>query len=885
MSLIKCPLLLFLFLLTLFVSGCVTPGRAYVKSIESGRYDESINYFSTLEDSDVEEIQEYSKTMSVRQNMMLQENYGRVVRNLMQRGNHDEAIKIARFSSTLFPNSAYFSRLEDDVSEEVIAYIRFKSKWSSSSSLGVSLSDIGEAESLVDDLSQYENYERDLHPELDLIEMRIYTHVEDLALQYLRGGEYDLVGQILQVLGQLEGYNQVYVSSCYLMLGVNIKSSSLLDFDSLVGAIGNTQECYREIDAINSEGFESEFYSDLGLYALNILPEMYSTIVDFDLYTEDLDRLEELRDNVPSRVIDRYDPILAEAHIDRASSLSGLGRASLLGIIHSMRAIELSTNQSVEAQNIIENSIQNILDDDDFLYDVYINPGQNVSIELYDFVYEMLSFSINERTVEPHQWVYAPKGFHDVSRYIEISNAVYYTPEEYDLIEVQSSYYSHNVRVPNQAKQLLAYRVNTADSQLRNAENAYNLAVSQYNIYPTTFSYNNVNLKYSQYQSALNNYNSLVRQYNLMPDYVERKHFEPYSFYEGEVHYGWRIQLRIHENGVYKDIVGDSVETSFIRVGTDYRDRNIEYRRDVPHGFDLSDSGFANKFVTALDQAVSELYTFMGDSVDIHYKDGISDYEVDIVRGILHPWGADISMVPAGNWIHDVTADIDLSQYKPERESYALVQPNFNGEEHTVRNWAAAYEESVVRIIADGPSGSYSSSGAIIRQDGLILTTAHGLLGNHLTVFLGANEDGYAARILQVNSNKDIALLKIESTREDFTSIPVRLDKSPARGESIIALGNPSLSERSVAINSVTQGIVSTPNSSGFGMPRIVADISIASGSSGGPLISTEDGSIIGVVSEVASPEFGQGERSASGSFALAIPATSLGEWIGLVYE
>jgi S1-C subfamily serine protease len=88
-----------------------------------------------------------------------------------------------------------------------------------------------------------------------------------------------------------------------------------------------------------------------------------------------------------------------------------------------------------------------------------------------------------------------------------------------------------------------------------------------------------------------------------------------------------------------------------------------------------------------------------------------------------------------------------------------------------------------------------------------------------------------------------------------------------------------------VNLGGVSRGIVSSPSVERGKDRYLTADISIASGSSGGPLFSLKDGCLVGVVQAVATaPGFPRNENqvAATGFLCLAAGAQSLREWLGL---
>lgn len=112
----------------------------------------------------------------------------------------------------------------------------------------------------------------------------------------------------------------------------------------------------------------------------------------------------------------------------------------------------------------------------------------------------------------------------------------------------------------------------------------------------------------------------------------------------------------------------------------------------------------------------------------------------------------------------------------------------------------------------------------------------------------------------------------------------VRLDSSATKGEGIIAIGNPAIDQATLNVGGASAGIVSNPQVTTFGQEELIADITVASGSSGGPIFSLDNGDLIGIVQAVTQPGINVGGVSSSGSFCLAAPADMLGQWLGLRY-
>lgn len=139
-------------------------------------------------------------------------------------------------------------------------------------------------------------------------------------------------------------------------------------------------------------------------------------------------------------------------------------------------------------------------------------------------------------------------------------------------------------------------------------------------------------------------------------------------------------------------------------------------------------------------------------------------------------------------------------------------------------------------------------SGFIISQDGYILTNAHvvGSMGN-IKVLLNDKRE-YSAKLIGLDQQSDVALLKIEA--KDLPVIKIGNAKDLKPGEWVAAIGAPFGFD-----NSVTAGIVSAkgrslPNENYT--PFIQTDVAINPGNSGGPLFNLK-GQVVGINSQIYS--------------------------------
>lgn len=152
-------------------------------------------------------------------------------------------------------------------------------------------------------------------------------------------------------------------------------------------------------------------------------------------------------------------------------------------------------------------------------------------------------------------------------------------------------------------------------------------------------------------------------------------------------------------------------------------------------------------------------------------------------------------------------------------------------------------------------------SGFFISPDGYILTNAHVVKNNRDVRFylyrdmpfepFRAEPPFRYARVIKVNKERDLALLKAEG---EFPYFELETDRSQYKtGDSVLVLGNP--------LNNfwtVTQGIISALNNY-YSTDEIQVDAAINPGNSGGPLVLKSSGKVIGVNSRSIKAHLGDG--------------------------
>nr|WP_315465481.1 Do family serine endopeptidase [uncultured Rhodoferax sp.] len=137
-------------------------------------------------------------------------------------------------------------------------------------------------------------------------------------------------------------------------------------------------------------------------------------------------------------------------------------------------------------------------------------------------------------------------------------------------------------------------------------------------------------------------------------------------------------------------------------------------------------------------------------------------------------------------------------------------------------------------------------SGFIVSGDGLVLTNAHVVAhASEVTVKLTDRRE-YPARILGVDTQTDMAVLKIDA--KDLPTVTIGSPSDLSVGEWVLAIGSPFGLD-----NTVTTGVVSAKARTlpdAYTVPFIQTDAAINPGNSGGPLFNAR-GEVVGINSQI----------------------------------
>jgi serine protease Do len=185
-----------------------------------------------------------------------------------------------------------------------------------------------------------------------------------------------------------------------------------------------------------------------------------------------------------------------------------------------------------------------------------------------------------------------------------------------------------------------------------------------------------------------------------------------------------------------------------------------------------------------------------------------------------------ISRVFTGNISADIPEAADL-----HRES------DF-AREGALEEVIARAKPAVVRLKGTSKSGS----GFFVTEKGVIATNGHLARGEGSLLAILFNGEQLTAKIIHVDPDCDIALLKVEG--DDFPFLTLAAASNVRQGETVVAVGNPGGGMPFTA----TKGIVSALGKFSAAGPGlwIQTDAAINPGNSGGPLLNA-DGEVIGI--------------------------------------
>jgi S1-C subfamily serine protease len=169
------------------------------------------------------------------------------------------------------------------------------------------------------------------------------------------------------------------------------------------------------------------------------------------------------------------------------------------------------------------------------------------------------------------------------------------------------------------------------------------------------------------------------------------------------------------------------------------------------------------------------------------------------------------------------------------------------------------------------PQGSGLGSGFVIDKTGHIVTNYHVVEGASEVNVSFSNRDTVRAEIVGTDPSTDLAVLRVETSANALTPLPLGNSDKVRVGDPVVAIGNPFGLDRTVTsgIVSALQRLITAPNS--FAIDHVIqTDAPINPGNSGGPLLNAR-GQVIGVNTQI---ETGTGS-SATGNVGIGFSVPS----------
>ena len=146
-----------------------------------------------------------------------------------------------------------------------------------------------------------------------------------------------------------------------------------------------------------------------------------------------------------------------------------------------------------------------------------------------------------------------------------------------------------------------------------------------------------------------------------------------------------------------------------------------------------------------------------------------------------------------------------------------------------------------------------SGSGWVLDQEGHIVTNHHVISGSDVvSVTLSASSDAFPARIVGIDPQNDLAVLKIDAPKELLFPVQIGESRSLRVGQKIFAIGNPFGLERTMTIGIISSLERTLRSKTGRLIKGIIQiDAALNQGNSGGPLLDS-DGLMVGMNTAIA---------------------------------
>lgn len=166
----------------------------------------------------------------------------------------------------------------------------------------------------------------------------------------------------------------------------------------------------------------------------------------------------------------------------------------------------------------------------------------------------------------------------------------------------------------------------------------------------------------------------------------------------------------------------------------------------------------------------------------------------------------------------------------------------------SLQNWTEKeikqLERTTVLVEIETEDGGYLGSGVIISKKGLVLTAAHVVDHENMTIYIIQHNDNiYQAEVVGIDTIKDLALIQILHSAQKFEYANIQKSNHLWTGQSILIIGHPVGHYWMISIGYITRIAFVLPYMCQMGETTVFVN----PGSSGGPVFS-EKGELIGIV-------------------------------------
>ena len=234
------------------------------------------------------------------------------------------------------------------------------------------------------------------------------------------------------------------------------------------------------------------------------------------------------------------------------------------------------------------------------------------------------------------------------------------------------------------------------------------------------------------------------------------------------------------------------------------------------------------------------------------------------------PLRSDFSQPPEVSWASTpagITTAVPLAGLSEEERNNIEIYQRYSPGVVNITTTTIGYDFFLRPV----PMESGTGSGAVIDDQGHIVTNFHVVRGAETLEVTLPDKSKHEARVIGADPDNDLAVIQISVPRGRLISIPLGASKGLQVGQKVLAIGNPYGLERTL-----TTGVISSLGRSiQAENGRIIEDIiqtdaAINPGNSGGPLLNSQ-GQMIGINTAIYSPS-----NSGSVGIGFAIPADTV---------